>query len=376
MNAKDAFLDAAQSRWPEQQVHSWYQQQKRLMGANYIPASAVNQLEMWQADTFDPQRIDLELSKAHEIGFNTIRVFLHDLLWLQDSEGFKDRIDTFLNICDKHEIKPMFVLFDSCWNPHPKLGPQPQPVPGVHNSGWVQGPGFEALQDPAQIPRLKAYVEGVVGAFAKDKRVLAWDIWNEPCNSNPATYGEHRHIDKIVELLPRAFEWARSAAPEQPLTSGVWIGDWSAHDRLSPMAKVQLEQSDFITFHNYDDANEFEKRIQWLQNYKRPIVCTEFIARSRDNTFEKILPVMFKHNVGGTMWGFVEGKTQTYFAWDSCHKPRVGENHDPSEIWFHDVLRNDLRPYCEKEYSFLKSTLQPQILVASPAPSGGPSPQV
>ena len=31
-------------------------------------------------------------------------------------------------------------------------------------------------------PRLEAYVKGVVGAFANDPRMLAWDIWNEPDN--------------------------------------------------------------------------------------------------------------------------------------------------------------------------------------------------
>src|SRR6201999_3621262 len=135
---------------------------------------AINELEMWQAETFDPNEIDRELGWAEGIGMNTMRVFLHDLPWQQDSEGYKKRIDAFLAIAAKHHIKPLLVLFDSCWDPNPKLGPQHPPIPGVHNSGWVQAPGAAALRDPQQVPRLKAYVTGVVGALANDPRVLGW----------------------------------------------------------------------------------------------------------------------------------------------------------------------------------------------------------
>ncbi|MGC2477282.1 MAG: 1,4-beta-xylanase, partial [Candidatus Sulfotelmatobacter sp.] len=172
---------AAQNpRWTEQRANDWYAQQPWLVGANYIPKSAINELEMWQQDTFDPTEIDVELGWAESIGMNTMRVFLHDLLWQQDSVGFQKRIDQFLTIASRHHIRPLFVLFDSCWDPKPRLGHQHAPRPGVHNSGWVQSPGAKALADPAQVPRLKAYVQGVVGAFAKDERILGWDIWNEP----------------------------------------------------------------------------------------------------------------------------------------------------------------------------------------------------
>jgi len=175
---------AVASRWSEEKANSWYQQQPWLVGSNFIPASAINELEMWQADTFDPQEIDKELGWAQGLGMNTMRVFLHDLLWQQDAAGFRHRIDTFLTIAAKHRIRPVFVLFDSCWDPFPRLGPQHPPIPGVHNSGWVQSPGANALKDAAQYPRLKEYVQGVVAAFANDPRVLAWDVWNEPNNGN------------------------------------------------------------------------------------------------------------------------------------------------------------------------------------------------
>ncbi|MEJ7616617.1 MAG: hypothetical protein WKF30_06535 [Pyrinomonadaceae bacterium] len=221
---------AASPKWSEKQANDWYSKQPWLVGSNYNPATAINELEMWQADSFDPQRIDLELGWAESLGMNTMRVYLHDLLWQQDAAGFRDRLDQFLTIADKHKIRPMLVLFDSCWDPNPVLGKQREPRPGVHNSGWMQSPGAKALQDPAERPRLEAYVKGVVGAFAKDERVLAWDIWNEPDNMNNSSYGKIEPKNKValvLAMLPDAFEWARSVDPVQPLTSGVWQGDWS-----------------------------------------------------------------------------------------------------------------------------------------------------
>lgn len=168
-----AAASAQPARWTEKQANDWYARQPWLVGANYNPATAINEVEMWQKETFDPARIDLELGWAESIGMNTMRVFLHDLPWQQDPAGFRQRIDQFLAISAKHHIRPMLVLFDSCWDPAPKLGPQHAPRPGVHNSGWVQSPGSAALQDPKQAARLAAYVKGVVGAFAQDDRVLA-----------------------------------------------------------------------------------------------------------------------------------------------------------------------------------------------------------
>ena len=209
-------LCAQSLRWSEAKAESWYQQQPWLVGSNYIPSTAINQLEMWQQATFDPGQIDKELGWAEKIGMNTMRVFLHDLLWQQDPEGFRKRLDSFLTIASKHHIRPLLVLFDSCWDPYPKLGPQHPPIPGVHNSGWVQSPDATALADAKQYPRLEAYVKGVVGAFAKDDRVLAWDVWNEPSNTNGGAYGTVELKNKqsyVLALLPRVFEWVRSANP-------------------------------------------------------------------------------------------------------------------------------------------------------------------
>jgi len=342
------------NRWTEKQAEDWYAKQPWLVGSNYIPADAINELEMWQADTFDPKRIDLELGWAEAIGLNTMRVFLHDLPWQQDAVGFQKRIDKFLEIAAKHHIKPLFVLFDSCWDPQPHLGKQHAPRPGVHNSGWVQSPGAKALQDPSQYPRLEAYVKGVVGAFAKDERILGWDIWNEPDNGNGGSYKElepKNKNDLVIALLPRAFAWARGAHPKQPLTSGVWKDDWSVPEKLGPGAKIQIETSDVISFHSYDKPEIFEKRILSLQQYHRPLICTEYMARGNGSTFQGSLPIAKKYNVGAINWGLVAGKTQTYLPWDSWQHPYT--DREPA-VWFHEIFRTDGTPYSAEETELIK----------------------
>ena len=356
-------LAAQTNRWPEQQARDWYAKQPWLVGSNYNPATAINQLEMWQADSFDPKRIDLELGWAEGLGMNTMRVFLHDLLW-QDPEGFKRRLDQFLTIAAKHKIKPMFVLFDSVWDPDPKLGKQRAPRPGVHNSGWVQSPGRTALQNSSDYPRLEAYVKGVVGSFAHDQRVLAWDIWNEPDNENPGSYNELEPKNKVelaLRLLPQAFAWARAAQPEQPLTSGVWKGDWSTPEKMTPMDRLQIELSDVVTFHNYDAPTELERRINWLKRYNRPLICTEYMARGNGSYFFGGLLVGKVYHVGMINWGFVQGKTQTHLPWDSWQHPYV--DREPS-IWFHEVFRNDGTPYIPEEVEFIRrmtGKVKPQV---------------
>ena len=345
----------AQQRWTEDQAKAWYAKQPWLVGANFLPSTASNELEMWQAETYDPTTIDRELGWAENIGMNTMRVFLHNLVYEQDPKAFEKRIDGFLAIAARHHIRPVLVLFDSCWDPHPKLGPQLPPVPGVHNSRWVQAPGTDVLQDPTQVPRLEQYVKGIVGTFANDSRVLAWDMWNEPDNGNDSSYAKDDPKNKnqiILKLLPQVFAWARSAHPTQPLTSGVWHGDWSSLAAMPPMGRVQIEQSDVISFHNYGWPEDFEAHVKMLEQFHRPLICTEYMARGAGSTFDTVLPVAHENHVGAINWGFVAGKSQTFLPWDSWQHPYV--DHEPP-IWFHDVFHADGKPYREREVEIIRS---------------------
>jgi hypothetical protein len=353
-------LISQQVRWTEENANAWYEKQPWLVGANFLPSDAINELEMWQAESFDPTTIDRELGWAEGIGMNTMRVFLHNLVWEQDPQGFDHRIDVFLSIAARHHIRPVFVLFDSCWDPHPKLGPQHPPIPGVHNSGWVQAPGVEILGNPAQYPRLKRYVQGVVGAFANDSRILAWDVWNEPDNENEGSYGRDElknKTDIILSLLPQAFAWARSAHPTQPLTSGVFYGDWSSLESMPPVARVQIEQSDVISFHNYGWPEEFEQKVKQLEQFHRPLICTEYMARGAGSTFDTILPIAREHHVAAINWGLVAGKSQTYLPWDSWQRPYVLVQ---PTIWFHDVFHPDGTPYRDREAQIMRELTRGQ----------------
>lgn len=345
------------TQWSKEKANAWYAKQRWLIGSNYIPADAINQLEMWQADTFDPAQIDTELGWAEGLGMNTMRVFLHDKLWEQDAAGFKKRIDEFLGIAAKHRIKPLLVFFDSCWDPDPKLGPQHPPIPGVHNSGWVQSPGRAGLADTANYPRLKAYLQDVIRTFAKDDRILGWDLWNEPDNAfggaGPDSAEAREKIRLVTELLPRVFEWAREADPSQPLTSGVWMrDDWATAGKLTPVERVQLLQSDVVSFHDYSWPEVFERRVKQLQTYGRPIICTKYLARGAGSTFDNSLPIARKYDVGVINWGFVLGKTQTNLPWDSWQKPYTGQ---PPVVWHHDIFHPDGRPYREAEVDLIRA---------------------
>jgi hypothetical protein len=210
------------------------------------------------------------------------------------------------------------------------------------------------LTDTAQYSKLEAYVKGAVGAFANDKRVLAWDVWNEPDNGNDSSYGKLEPKNKrelVLALLPQVFAWARAAHPTQPLTSGVWAGDWSSLDKMLPMARLQIEQSDVITFHNYDWPEGFEARIASLKQFRRPLICTEYMARGAGSTFDTILPIAKREHVAAINWGLVKGRSQTYLPWDSWQRPYVTVS---PTVWFHDVFYEDGTPYRVREAEIFK----------------------
>jgi alpha-galactosidase len=321
----------APGRWTEAKAWNWAESRPWILGCNYTPRTAINTLEMWQKETFDPTTIDEELGWAEAMGMNSLRVFLHYLPWEQDRRGFAARLDEFLAIADRHHIGVMFVLFDDCWNDTFALGPQPAPRPGVHNSGWVKCPGTAVVADPKRWGVLEAYTKDVVGRFRTDRRVLAWDLYNEP--GGP----------KTLPLLRKVMEWARSAGPAQPLTVGVWAED----KELDETNRFQVESSDVISFHAYMDEAGTKKRIDALKAFRRPLICTEYMARAVNSRFDNILPVFKSEGVGAMNWGFVSGKTNTIFPWGSK------EGTPEPALWFHDILRADGAPFAGTEVDLL-----------------------
>ena len=340
--------------WPPERAAAWAREHPWLVGCNYIPSTAINQLEMWQADTFDPATIDRELGWAEGLGFNSVRVFLHDLLWEQDAPGFLARMDQFLAIADRHKIGVVFVLFDAVWDPAPKLGQAARPEAGPAQLGVGAEPRRADPRRPARHDALKPYVAGVVGRFKADRRVHAWDLFNEPDNTNRSSYGRLEPAGKpelALALLEKTFAWAREANPSQPLTAGVWQGNLSDPDKLSPINRYMLTQSDVISFHNYRPLAELKKDVEALKRYRRPMLCTEYMARpvgQHDST--RSCAYLKEEQIGAYNWGFVAGKSQTIYPWDSWQKPYAAE----PPVWFHDIFRPDGTPYNAEEVAFIR----------------------
>ncbi len=323
------------NKWSREKAHEWYTQHDWMTGANFNPSTAINQLEMWQEDTFDPESIDRELGYAKGIGFNTMRVYLHSLAYKTDPEGFKKRMDTYLGIADKYGIKTMFVFFDDVWGKTPKIGKQPEPKPGVHNSGWVQDPGDPASKEEKNFAALEVYVKDVLKTFANDNRVLMWDLYNEPGNSGK--------LVTSIPLLKNVFTWAREINPSQPLSAGIWR--W----HFQELNAFQALNSDIITYHNYEDEKHHKLIIDMLKTHGRPMICTEYMARPRNSRFSNILPLLKKENVGAINWGLVAGKSNTKYMWDTP----IEDGSEPDE-WFHEVFRKDGTPYRQDEADLIK----------------------
>ncbi|MDX1683137.1 MAG: cellulase family glycosylhydrolase [Phycisphaeraceae bacterium] len=333
------------TRWSVERARAWEQQQPWFFGANFTPSTAVNQLEMWQGETFDPETIDRELGYARAIGMNLMRVYLHDLLWEHDREGFVERIERYLEIADGRGIGTMFVLFDDCWNGGAALGPQPDPIPFTHNSRWLQSPGHEIVEDPSRWPRLERYVTELLTRFRDDPRVVVWDLYNEPGNGTEgdANDGSLRG-DRSVPLMAATFAWARSVEGlTQPVTMGLWSEQPAVNECL-------LTHSDIITFHSYDPpVGGLEERMDRCLAEGRPTICTEYMSRVRGSTFEACTALMKERGVGAINWGLVAGKTQTYYPWG--WGPEKGE----PDLLMHDIFEPDGSYLYPKEEAVIRA---------------------
>ena len=323
-------------RWTLERAQQWDVDNGWLRGSNFNPSTAINQLETWQAESFDTATVNRELGWAQAIGMNAMRVFLHHLAWQIDQEGFKKRMGIYLTIANNHHIKTIFVFFDDCWNPTYKAGKQPDPKPGIHNSGWVRDPGDLLYTDPTLIKVLESYVKDVLTAFKDDKRIVMWDLYNEPGNSS---YG-----NKSMPLLKQVFQWGREVNPSQPLSSGLW------NLKLNDFNKFQVENSDIITYHNYSDPKGHQAAIDTLKKYNRPLVCTEYMARRFNSLFTNIMPILKANHIGAINWGLVEGKSNTKYAWDQP----IPDGSEPP-LWFHEIFRKDGTPYKQEEVDSIKS---------------------
>lgn len=349
----------APARWSAARAAAWQDATGWIVGCNYIPSTAVNFLDMWRDDGFDPDTIARELGWAAALGLNSVRINLHFLVWQHDRDGLMARFDRFLQLAADRGLSVMPVLFDDCGfgGAEPAWGPQPDPVPGIHNSRAVASPGRAAVMDRAQWPAFRAYVEDIVAAHRNDPRVLAWDLYNEPGNRMifPATGGYAEHDAGLaphsLALMEAAFGWARALDPVQPLTVAAWrtpkLGsDAPAFD--DPVDRRALALSDIVTFHAYCDLAHARRFVDQLAQHGRPMLTTEWMARTIDSRIADQLPFYHARNVGAYHWGLVKGRTQTDQPWPRELEALHGHVHAP-DLWFHDLLWPDGRAYDTSE---------------------------
>ena len=323
--------------WSTEKANTWYKSKKWILGFNFVTSTAVNSTEMWQSESFDIASIEKELAVAAECGYNSCRVFLQYIVWQNEKDRFIANFDRFLDVCKKNAITVLPIFFDDCAfsGREPYLGKQDDPRPGIHNSGWTASPGFTIADDPSCQENLKLYVQTMIGKYKNDERIIAWDLYNEPGNSS--------RKEKSHNLLKNVFAWARECNPSQPLTTGIWAyGDFD---------KIVIELSDIISFHDYRNIESTKEKIAMLKKYNRPMLCTEWLHRPNDCTFETHMPFYKSENIGIYQWGLVNGKTQTHLNWDK-EKNKDG----PPKIWQHDIFTKDFKPYSVDEIALIKKT--------------------
>jgi len=328
----------SQPRWTSDNAWKWYRNQPWIVGFNFVPSTAANTTEFWAAETFDENTIDRELGWGAGLGFNSCRVFVQYLVWKHDPEGLKQRIEKFLSLATKRGLSTTLVLFDDCTfgdppQTEPFLGKQRDPIPGMILPSWTPSPGLEAVSDRNAWPDLEKYIRDIVSTFARDPRVLMWDLYNEPGNSGMG--------NRSLPLVEATFAWARAVNPSQPLT----IGSWGAPAEIS---RRQIELSDVVSFHFYGGRDGLRRQISDLKGHLRPVINTEWMARPMGSNWETDLPVFKKEAVGGYSWGLVNGRTQCQFAW--YHKRGTPE----PEVWFHDLFHPDGRPYDAAEHAAIR----------------------
>jgi hypothetical protein len=323
-------------QWSVEKANAWYAKQKWIVGCNFVPSTAVNDVEFWQDETFDLPTIDKELGLARAWGINSVRVFLNYVVWEAEAEKLKSNFKKFLDVAKKHGISVMPVLFDDCnfSGGVANVGKQPDAGRDYCLGGWVSSPPLTMVRDESQWEKLRAYEQDMIKTFWKDKRIIVWDLYNEPGNNN----------SKIKpELLANIFAWAREAKPSQPLTAGAWT------DFSGELSKLMRSHSDIVSFHCYSAKTDFEQKIKWAKETGRPAVCTEWLHRPSKNTVADILPLLKETETGGYLWGLVNGKTQTHAQWGSTpEKPKVG-------IWQHDLMHNSGAVYDSTELRLFRT---------------------
>lgn len=349
------------NRWSKERAWEWYRARPWIRGCNFMSSDCANRIDQWQEYGFEErfETTKRELALAAQTGFNSIRIIPEFIVWEREHDGFMERFERYIEAAHENGITCTVVLGNDCMPPKEEalkrmhLGEQKVDW-GYHGGrkvsqhGVFGGAGYSLLDEPEYAKKYYAFVQEIVEKYKDDERILIWDVFNEPGNSQRASMSLG-HLKKFFEII-------RSIDPIQPLTVGIWT---STRDisKLPEIERFGLENSDIISYHNYATYMENIEIIAQLKKLGRPLVNTEWLARCVGNRVEEMFPLFYIEQIGCYNWGLVAGKYQTFEPWTG-----MWENYDKDpghcgwdfEKWFHDLYRPSLRPYNPKEIALMK----------------------
>ena len=335
-------------RWSEEKANEWYASQPWPVGCVYMPSYGGTPVEIWGKEYFKPEVVDSELALAEDLGFNAIRLFLCDVVWQEDPKGFMERLEETVRLADKHGMRILMTFFTNGGTiKNPYTGPQPQPVPGVHNSVWMSSPGKDVVNNPEKWPVIERYLKQVMKRYRNDPRILAWCLYNEP---------EHTDGFNTLSFIKEVYRWAREVNPSQPLTSPMCaLPDARSYNK--PISDFICANSDIISFHCYDDIDRTRQFVDYALQFGRPVLCSEWMARTRGSDYPSILPLFKEKKIGSFSYGLVNGKQQCQYPWNKMVDGKPVPFTEEPELWFHDLFRPDHSPYDAEEIRFIKEYL-------------------
>ena len=345
-------------KWSVERINKWYDAHAWIRGCNYMSADCANRIDQWQSEGFEErfETTKTEIKLMKELGFNSVRLIPEFIVWDEEHDSFFERFDRYLDLLWEHGISSMVVLANDCMPPKndawkaPKLGPQHTDW-GYHGGrknsqhGVFNAVGYHVLDDEETAVKYFEMVREIVTRYKDDERIIIWDVYNEPGNSN--------RRELTPKNLKKIFEICREIDPSQPLTCATWSGDG---ENVPEVEKFGLENSDIITYHNYSTFEEHIRVINHLKKLGRPIMNTEWLARCTSNTVFDNFPVFFLERIGCYNWGFVAGKYQTYEPYEAHWKWYYSDKNANVDFtkWFHDLYRPSLRPYDPRETELIK----------------------
>ena len=349
-------------RWSKERIWNWYNARPWMRGCNYMSADCANRIDQWQSLGFEErfETTERELELMQRTGFNTVRLIVEYVVWKEEHDGFMERFNRYLSLCAKYGISCMIVLANDCMPPKseqwclPYIGEQRFEW-GYHGGKKVSqhgvhtgpAPHFYLDDEESREDYFKMVCE-LVTAYKDDNRICVWDVYNEPGNS-----GRQRIT---LPNLRSMFEIVRSCNPSQPLTCAVWEISGDESVPLDEVNQYALDHSDIISYHCYKNYNEHVKIIARLKKEGRPLMNTEWLARSYDNDVFSLFPLFYLEKIGCYNWGFVAGKYQTYEPWEFSwvHYYDGTEPNVDFTKWLHDLYRPNHRPYDPREIDLIK----------------------